>query len=41
MILILAAVMGIWALGLLSLAFTLPPEFFSLTAPHDAAKSGA
>jgi hypothetical protein len=33
---ILAAIVVIWALGLLSLAFTLPPEFWQ-TDPDDNA----
>jgi hypothetical protein len=34
--LIVAAIVGIWALSLCSLALTLPPEFFSSTERNDA-----
>jgi hypothetical protein len=34
--LIVAAIVGIWALSLCSLALTLPPEFFSSIEGNDA-----
>jgi hypothetical protein len=39
--LIVAAILGFWALGLCSLAMTLPLEFFSPSEPDDATKDGA
>jgi hypothetical protein len=39
--LIVAAIVGIWALSLCSLALTLPPEFFSSNERNDATENGA
>jgi hypothetical protein len=36
-VIIVAAIAAIWALSLLSLAFTLPAEFISPTDPNDKA----
>jgi len=39
--LIVAAILGMWVLGLFSLALTLPPEFFSPAESDDATKNKA